>query len=297
MEILTTIKDMETKCERMGQPTISRRDAELISEDIDEQTHSLQYKLDHTRRLLQGAEANLAGVEETENSLSEEKIIALKHRLHILEETSKHLIDHMQAGHYDLNVLKEMHEHMEDMDHVISSFHDHVAHATSRWARRAREMPETQIGDVVPLNLFIPVTMDCFVDGFLIGVSCSLSPKAGIVLGFANCLEMGFLGMAYSLRLKKCTGSSLLFRMLALYFPPLLMFLAAGFGAFVAFEAQSIPAVFVSFVAFGTVALLALVCMELLIESRETQGEEPVWWVQLSLFAAVYLVLMLEKVI
>ena len=103
--------------------------------------------------------------------------------------------------------------------------------------------------------------------------------------------------MAYSLRLKKCTGSSFLYRMIALYGPPFLMFLAAGFGAFIAYEARDVPAVFVSFVGFGVVALLALVCMELLIEARESQGDDSVWWVQLALFAGVYLVIMLERVI
>ena len=98
---------------------------------------------------------------------------------------------------------------MEDMDHIINSFHEHVSTVGSRWIRRHRVLPETKIGDVIPLNLVIPVTMDCFVDGFLIGVSCSLSSNAGIVLGFANCLEMSFLGMAYSIRLMKCTGSTL----------------------------------------------------------------------------------------
>jgi zinc transporter ZupT len=66
------------------------------------------------------------------------------------------------------------------------------------------------------------------VDGFLIGVSVAISPKAGIVLAFANCFEMSFLGMAYASRLVKCTGTSALTRGVALYGPPMLMFFAAG---------------------------------------------------------------------
>ena len=104
------------------------------------------------------------------------------------------------------------------------------------------------------------MTLDCFVDGFLIGVSSALSPTAGIVLGLANCLEMSFLGMAYSARITKCTGSTRLSRMLALYIPPLIMFFSSGFGAYLGDAARSIPSVFVAFVAFGVVALLALVC-------------------------------------
>jgi zinc transporter ZupT len=193
-----------------------------------------------------------------------------------------------------LNTIKEIHEHMEDMDNVLDSFHDQVMTAASRWIRRRRALPETSVGDSVPISLVIPVTMDCFVDGFLIGVSCALSSKAGIVLGCANCLEMSFLGMAYAMRIVKCTGSSQLVRTLTLYCPPLLMFVAAGFGAFVADASKGIPSVCVGLVGFGIIALLALVCGELLIEAREGQGEEAKWYVQIWLFAGVYLILMMD---
>jgi hypothetical protein len=46
------------------------------------------------------------------------------------------------------------------------------------------------------------------------------------------------------------------------------MFLASGLGALLAGAAQSVPAVYIGFVAFGVVALLFLVCNELLIEAR-----------------------------
>ena len=58
-------------------------------------------------------------------------------------------------------------------------------------------MVEPLLGDKIPISLVVPVTLDCFTDGFLIGVSVSISPSAGIVLGIANCLEMSFLGEFY----------------------------------------------------------------------------------------------------
>ena len=79
--------------------------------------------------------------------------------------------------------------------------------------------------------------------------------------------------MAYSVRLKKCTGSSWTVRQVALLAPPLLMFLSAGLGAYLAELSKDYPAVFVGFVAFGVVALLSLVCTELIIEAKEAMGE------------------------
>jgi len=78
---------------------------------------------------------------------------------------------------------------------------------------------------------------------------------------------MGSLGMAYACRLNKCTSSSLLYRNIALYGAPLLMFLAAGLGALIASAAEHVPSLFVAFVAFGCVALLSLVCNELIVEA------------------------------
>lgn len=194
-------------------------------------------------------------------------------------------------------LLKEIYEHMGDMENIINEFHDTVAIVSNKWIRRNKAMPEPELGSVIPMKLVIPVTMDCFVDGFLIGVSCSLSPAAGIVLGFANCLEMAFLGMAYATRLKKCTGSHVCVRWFALLAPPCLMLAAAGFGAYIANISKDTPFIFVSFVSFGVVALLALVCGELIIEAREAQGEEEQWYIALAIYAGIYLVIMLDRVI
>ena len=56
--------------------------------------------------------------------------------------------------------------------------------------------------------------------------------------------------------------------------------LIAGLGAFLANMAHANPAIFVSFVGFGVVALLALVCNELIVSAREAQGEEGKWYIQ-----------------
>lgn len=210
----------------------------------------------------------------------------------MLHNIAEHLLEHIQPGEkIDKFVLKEMHEHLDEMEEQVEMFHDHVAHVSSKWHRR-KQMPETKEGDKLPVSLIVPVTMDCFTDGFLIGVSVALSRKAGIILGFANMLEMGFLGCAYASRLKRCTGSSFTARILALYLPPIVMLLAAGLGATVASATIHIPAIFISFVAFGTVALLSLVCNELLIEAHEAHAEDEKWWISIQIFAGIYLVLM-----
>ena len=123
--------------------------------------------------------------------------------LTMLHNIAEHLIEHLNPGEkIDAFVMKEIHEHLDEMEEEINLFHDTVQHVASKWHRRT-QLVETELGDTLPVSLIVPVTMDCFVDGFLIGVSMAISRKAGIILGFANTFEMGFLGMAYSARLVK----------------------------------------------------------------------------------------------
>jgi zinc transporter ZupT len=225
--------------------------------------------------------------------MNEERAAVLRHRLRDLKSSAEHLVEHIQQPSIDPQALQEMHAHMAVMDRQIEHFHDSMETAASRW-HRDRVMPVTHLGDTLPMSLVVPVVVDCFVDGFLIGVSVALSSNAGIILAAANCLEMAFLGMAYATRLNRCTGSSREARLCALYGPPLVMLLSAGLGSLLGGLSQAVPALFVGFVAFGVVALLFLVCNELLIEARNAQGEDERWWISVNTFIGVYVVLMLS---
>ena len=83
--------------------------------------------------------------------------------------------------------------------------------------------------------------------------------------------------------------------MLALYLPPCIMLLSSGLGAELAAASQAIPAVFVGFVAFGTVALLALACNELFIEAQKALGDDAPSYPSMFLFLGVWLVLIVDQ--
>lgn len=57
------------------------------------------------------------------------------------------------------------------------------------------------------------------------------------------------------------------------------------------------PTVFVGFVSFGIVALLFLVCNELIVEAKAAQGDDEKWWIGSMVFVGIYVVLMLEFLI
>jgi zinc transporter ZupT len=297
-ELLDSIQQMEEKSDQLtSNPDLTVRQKEDIAEFIDEKVHMLQYKLDHCRRLLEGSEVteHLSFQPSLSQWVTEERKAQIRKGVAGLRFTAEYLLEHIHEQAIDTKTLHEMRIHMDYMDKQIHYFHEHIENAASKWRRR--QLLETQEGDYLPMGLVLPVLMDCWVDGFLIGISVAINLQAGIILGFANCLEMGFLGMAYATRLVKCTGSSWTARTVALYGPPLVMLFAAGIGAMIGEVTRSLPALFIGMVAFGSVALLFLVCNELLIEAKETQGEEERWWISIMVFVGVYLVLMIDHVI
>jgi len=308
-ELSELLKTMENSSTELQNPNISTRECEHIAEFMDEKVHVLQYKLDHTRRLLQGTETT------SENNTSSNNLTALhtvgqqqsawfneERKQEIvsdvagLRNTIDHLLEHISEPELDKSVVKEMRIHMEYMDKQIAKFHHSIENVTERWHRSLPKI-EVHEGDKLPMGLVVPVFMDAMTDGFLLGISTTISLKAGIILSFANCLEMSFLGMAYASRLVKCTGSSFWVRFAALYGPPLLMFLTAGLGGVIGGAVQNITALYVAMVAFGSVALLFLVTNELLIEARESQGEDNKWYISIMVFAGIYIVLMLNHVL
>lgn len=282
-------------------------------------------------RLLEGSECEIRNIEK-KNWMSDDRKNMLRQRVKNLKLISEHVLEHLssnselllhasspkssaQSGkdgvivspfwNKDISnkidskyvaLLHELYTHMSDMDIQINKVHENVERVVQKW-HRVNSLMDPEEGATLPLGLIVPVTVDCFVDGFLIGVSCALSHTAGIILGAANCLEMSFLGMAYTTRIMKCTGSTLTNRRIAIYCPPLLMFLSSGFGALVGNAASAVPAIFVTFVAFGVVALLFLACCELFIEAKEVQGENEKWYLTATIFLGVYTVLVINQLV
>lgn len=60
--------------------------------------------------------------------------------------------------------------------------HETVEEYSFKWGRRGHKgaiAPMPVSGSTIPLGLIIPVTVDCIVDGFLVGTTCSISHSAG----------------------------------------------------------------------------------------------------------------------
>ena len=155
----------------------------------------------------------------------------------------------------------------------------------------------TAPGPKLPISFIALIFIDAFTDGFLIGLAYAVSPKAGIVIAFANTLEMSLVGISFASRLMNCSGTAAHVRQMITLAPAFIMFIASIIGASVGLYAVSVDVLFATLISFAVVILTALVLNELLVDARKNQGEEESWYISAMVFLGLFLVLIMDRFI
>ena len=107
-EITDAINDMEEKSALLTESDRSIREQEDVAEKIDEGVHKLQYLLDHTRRLVEGAESEITGTS-TKVWMTDDRKKTMRRRIAALKYSANHLLEHMHVEQdIDLDELKEV---------------------------------------------------------------------------------------------------------------------------------------------------------------------------------------------
>jgi zinc transporter ZupT len=291
-EFSADVDSIDERADKLLSTSLSPESESELTESIDEDVHKLGYKLDHCRRLLEGAESGAAHPPFGFDSAT------LKTRCAELRGAVAHLNEHLRVtSGFDRATVLEMHDHMDELEGMLDKFHNSVQQGFSFWLRRMPQASDDERlrGAPLPRGMLAAVTVDSFVDGFLIGISTSVSLRTGLVLAAANILEMGFVGAAFAATVSKCTGASKQHRNLAVATPPLVLVAAGVIGGAIGDISKSNPSVFVGFVAFGVVALLFLVTHELLIEAHDSMKDSNVLFVNLAFYAGIYAVLLGQR--
>lgn len=302
VDVSNSIRSIDVKMGQIfsmdGRPVLSTFREEL-TEDIDKEVHLLQYKIDHVRRLLEGCGAPTSPHHSpTESWLNDNNKKRIHRNMSLLKILCSNIIDDLD-NHPKITtgMLQEMHGQIQNMDSILTKLHNKVSLASYRWKKRkAAKGPIPAMGSVIPISLVVPVVVDAMVDGFLIGLSSSISLRVGYILASVNAIEMSFLGIAVSMRIRKCTGSIIVLRYLSLLTPPLVMFVFTFVGMLCGSAAAAHAPLFVMFVSFGIVALVCLACNELLWESRQAIGGEDSWQNTVILFVGIFLIIVMDKV-
>ena len=118
----------------------------------------------------------------------------------------------------------------------------------------------------LPWAFLIPLGLDTFVDGVLLGVTYVARTRAGFVVAFGFAFETAALGALTSAALKRRCISTLAVFSVSVCFCSLLM-VGAVLGALILHVVSGLW--FLGFLMFGVAALLFLVVDNLLVEARE----------------------------
>lgn len=307
--ILSSIVTASKHSQSLSQPDLTVNTLNEVTGSIDQEIHNIQFILDQSRRLFQwqatsnNSRKSTSGKLTRENSnrnmatqlqwLAAEKKELFESKLQDLRRRVTGMIVLISNSAVNNQMIKRLYSEMDEVDRALDSIHESVEY---RW-RRSRPFPVIPVGSPIPLSMLLPIIIDGFIDGFMVGVSCSISINAGIVLSFANSIEMSLLGMALSSRVTKCTGSSKFIRYLAVSSPPLVMIVGTMTGTYLGDVSRRDPLLFTAFVAFGIVSLLYLCCNELIIEAREAQKGENLWYVSIFIFVGVYSVIAMDALL
>jgi zinc transporter ZupT len=265
-------------CDDASAAGAALRAADAAAADaVHEELHRLLRKTQVTRRVLGGGGGNAP------SSLAAEERAALRARMADLKEAVLRLSAHCALPSLDADTQLLVASHIDALDSSLASFHRTSSAVLLPLRRRDRppgELPEEADADgrlplsCLPWATVLSVVVDAFMDGSLIGLFCSLSSRAGLVLALATSVEMSFLGAVYANTVWRAARTPQLARATLILAPPATLVTAAAVGAAVGAAAAPVPALFVAFFSIGAVALLFLVTNELLIEAHEATKDD-----------------------
>jgi zinc transporter ZupT len=150
--------------------------------------------------------------------------------------------------------------------------------------------------EIIPWSLVIGVSIDCLVDGLMVGLTYKASVRAGCIMAFASSIESGFLGLSLSSSVYNSTASRS--KHLGISSIPILALQVGGImAALVGDTLQANEAAFAGFIMFAIVALLFLVTQELLLTAHEITDEQALWYVNINLFLGAGMVMFLEQLV
>jgi len=249
---------------------------------LDRELHILIHEIDCCRSAIRG----------DVKTLSEEEVEGVTERMDALQSAIEHMGENgekMMRSDLD-DILNEMEELAERVHEVYEPWQNN--RKFKRWNIVPAPPSEVMLSNKLPYSMITAVALDTFVDGFLIGLTYVASPKAGMVMAFATCIEMGFLGLTFSAQLRACSHNRIVTLSIATAIP-FLMLVGGMVGSALANAVEEQPAVFVAFIAFCVVALLFLVTQELLVEAREVSDNK---MVTSAFFMGVLLALLVSRV-
>lgn len=241
---------------------------------------------------------NTFNITPSENSwLDGQKKIKILKLIECLRSKSSHIVDHLNDNDLSLELIIEIHYHILEMEKLMNFFHSHIEKSSQLWKkkRRLQHINIPYEGSQISSTLMVPLIIDSLMDGLLMGLSISISFKVGVILLFVTTMEMSLLGLIISVRIKKCTGSSLWIQALSLMICPIVMYCFYVLGILFSSILSLNIFYFKVFIAFSIASLVNLTCNDLLYDARQACNSEDYWWNSALLLLGILLTVISDK--
>mmetsp|Transcript_71171 Transcript_71171/g.112496 ORF Transcript_71171/g.112496 Transcript_71171/m.112496 type:complete len:437 (+) Transcript_71171:42-1352(+) len=276
---MTDIKDigrkLKLKVMELGQNV---RDGRIGTRDeLDDAVHGLRLDIHAARRRLKKLPALLAEAAKKQVASLTEQLLAKVEAVEAAT-SSDEIVEALQSVK---DLTKEIHEAAEKSE-------------KKKIGRRfsVNEKLTEVVDDCVDWSQVFAVCVDSAVDGLLIGLAFAAAEGAGWAMSIATTLEMGFLGLSFSLDIHNQTPSKVKHFAIVVV-PPLVLLSVGMLGHFVGGILQESPLSFIGFISFAVVALLFLTTQELLIKAHEVSGDSKI--INSLFFVGLYCGILLAK--
>lgn len=255
----------------------SERDA------LDDELSELHMLLGVLRRHIRGAEP-----------MTKQQFDAVVERTKVVEAVIARLEGMLQLPGVSVQAMDSALSRIEDELRRIIHANIDTVHKFRRWQASAPRVGRKT--ERIPWSLVVGVSVDCLVDGLLVGLTYTASHRAGYIMALATSIESCFLGLSLSSMISNATASRA--RHLLVSSIPVFTLLAGGAVAGLVggtLDKGSPP--FIGFIMFAIVSLLFLVTQELLLTAHSITDERAIWYININLFLGAGMVIFIEKLI
>jgi len=152
----------------------------------------------------------------------------------------------------------------------------------------------------LPWTRIAVVALDGAIDGLTLGIASSIGLKEAALIAVAMTLEMCFVGVALSCKIRESNRSALITYAIVMVVP-LFMYVGFTIGAYALYGIEESDPIFIGVIGFSAAALLFLALGELMEEIweevlvKETPGLTP-FWVTTAIFSGFFIIIVLENV-
>ena len=151
-DMITLLKSIEKRASVLSSDKdLTTEEIDEIAETIDRDILETHFHLNKSKRLFESDKVKSLNAAAVLTRITEDKKGLILERVKDLKHVVRHIIEHLKSTSLDGATAAEIHDHIEDVRHKLTSFREDVVASFTKWKRRLPRVPTT-LGSVIPLS-------------------------------------------------------------------------------------------------------------------------------------------------